>query len=265
MTIIRSPVRSIVSSSARSAVGSDAAVIARMTVDPDATRRALINTLVASLKTAGVWDKLDVLYVVAAHDAQAGRLNWKNDTRYDLTLNGAPTFTADRGYAGNGSNASLSTGFTPSTAGAQFAVNSASIGAWARSDITGATEYTIGQISGSTPTALIRPRSTATTLVGAINNAGTTTIAGVTTAIGLTSVNRSAADAQQFYKNGVSLGTGTVASTARPTSAVHLLRAFSTYSSNEVAAAFMGASLTAGEHLALYNALNVYLTAVGAA
>ena len=34
-----------------------------------------IKTLVDSLKSAGVWAKLDALYLLAAHDAQAARLN----------------------------------------------------------------------------------------------------------------------------------------------------------------------------------------------
>lgn len=52
------------------------ALMARMTTAPSASRARAIATLVRTLKAAGIWSKLDLLYILAAHDAQAARLNW---------------------------------------------------------------------------------------------------------------------------------------------------------------------------------------------
>lgn len=51
------------------------AYFAGMSVQPDATRKGQLDTLITSLKSAGVWAKLDALYIMAAHDAQAARVN----------------------------------------------------------------------------------------------------------------------------------------------------------------------------------------------
>lgn len=101
------------------------ALFARMTSAPDETRKGHIDTLILALKAAGVWSKMDVLYVLAAHDAQAACLDWKGT--YDATENGTPTFTADRGYTGSLSNG-LTTTYSPLTAGLGYAATSAHIG-----------------------------------------------------------------------------------------------------------------------------------------
>lgn len=78
-------------------------LFAAMSVEPDAARKTLINDLIAGLKADGIWAELDLLYVKAAHDAQAGRLNWKNPGTFDLIEVNSPAFHTDRGYTGDGS------------------------------------------------------------------------------------------------------------------------------------------------------------------
>lgn len=53
-----------------------AALMARMSEAPAPVRSRAIGGLVGSLISSGIWQKLDLLYVLAAHDAQAARLNW---------------------------------------------------------------------------------------------------------------------------------------------------------------------------------------------
>ena len=78
-----------------------AAIIAAMTVKPNAARTTAIDNLVYALKNGGVWAKLDVLYVLAAHHEQAGRINWKNPGTFDLTAGNSPSFTTDTGFTGS--------------------------------------------------------------------------------------------------------------------------------------------------------------------
>src|SRR5262245_39221350 len=85
------------------------ALLAAMTVQPNAARQTLINDLIYALKQSGAWAKMDFLYVLAAHDNQAARLNWKTAANL-ATVNGTCTFTVDRGYNGDGSTGYLGTG-----------------------------------------------------------------------------------------------------------------------------------------------------------
>ena len=240
------------------------AVFRAMTTPQANARKYLIDTTIRSLKTAGVWTKLDCLYLLAAADSQAALVNWKNPGTFNLTVAGAPTFSADDGYTGDAVDDSLATGFTPSTAGGNYVQDSAHLGAWVLNDITSTTAYSIAHISGSTPQAILRPRSTATQAVWTVNNATAVTTATVTTSAGHTMINRSASDAQQIYKNGTELGTSSGASTGLPTTAIHLLRGFSAFSAHQIAAAHIGSSLNSTEADALYDVLNAYLTSVGA-
>ena len=236
-------------------------LFARMSSEPSATRKGHINTLISALKTAGIWTKLDVLYILAAHDAQAARLNWKADA-YNLTAVNSPTFTTDRGYAGDGSTSYLDTGWDAATNGAQFTQNSATIFGWSR---------TAGQNNGfwlGTGTALsiaLRPRSTADALRYYVNAASLTDVAN-TDGSGLLAASRSGANATQSYRNGNSIGSaGSVASGALSSVDVNIGRCNSTFNPAQCAAMGLGANLNATEHAALYTALNTYLTAVGAA
>ena len=71
-----------------------------MSVQPTNARKALIDALITSLKSAGVWAKLDVLWIPAAHDSQAGRLNWKSPGTFTLAEVSSPTFTLIHEYHG---------------------------------------------------------------------------------------------------------------------------------------------------------------------
>lgn len=68
---------------------------------PTGTRRAQVNALVRALKNAGAWTSIDHLYVRAAADSAASRLNWVNPTK-SLTPIASPALTADRFMLCNG-------------------------------------------------------------------------------------------------------------------------------------------------------------------
>ncbi len=104
-----------------------AALVARMAVPPASARRALIDAVIAGLKADGVWARLDWLCLLAAHDAQAARLNWRSATKALAAVN-SPVFMADRGYQGDGAAAYLGLGEWLIAAGNQFAQNDAAFG-----------------------------------------------------------------------------------------------------------------------------------------
>jgi hypothetical protein len=106
------------------------AVLARATVLgytlPDATLQGKQNTLVISLKSAGIWNKLDILKIYATNNSNMATLNWKAPASHQTTLVNSPTFTANQGFKGNASTSYLNTNFNPATSGVQYTLNNAS-------------------------------------------------------------------------------------------------------------------------------------------
>jgi hypothetical protein len=93
---------------------------------PDATLQGKQNATVLSFKSAGIWSKLDVLYIMATNNSNMATLNFKNPSAHQLTLVNSPTFTANQGFKGNASTSYLNTNFNPATSGVQYTLNNAS-------------------------------------------------------------------------------------------------------------------------------------------
>ena len=232
------------------------ALFARFTTPPTGARKRAINTFITALKTAGVWTKLDALYVVAAADSQAATRNWVAD-QYNLTVNGTPTFTVDRGYTGNGTNGYLGTGAVPSAL-TKYLQDNAHHSVFVRG-APGA--GLLGRVTGSVPNLL---QTNAGLVQTRINGAAGISIA-YTPATNLYFLTtRADATAVTVYANGASLGPITAASAARDAEAIALLRAGSSFATSQISTATIGGLLSAGEGAALYAAKLAYLTAVGA-
>jgi len=237
-----------------------AALAARFTTPPTNSRKALIDTLVGSLKTAGVWSKLDAFYMLAAADAQSSLLNWVS-TSYNLTAVSSPTFAADKGYTGNGTTSYLDTGFNPTTAPSpKFTQNSAHLGLWSRTNLpngaadsqdAGSANAYIGRSVAVAGRALGRPNASSGQQFGDGAYPGHAVWA------------RSAAAVWESYAQGVDAGGGTTASAAPTNSTLAILRSRDgNFGANQIASVHIGSNLTAGEVQAAYNALNTYLTGV---
>jgi hypothetical protein len=202
-------------------------LFAAMSPAPDNARKIVINNLIVSLINDGIWSKLDVLWVMAAHDAQAARLNWKTPASFALTAVNSPTFTTDRGYAGNGSTSSLNTGWNPATNGSQYTLNSAALGFWvnAGTDTADSTGISGGAIITGSEVAFICPRGSADRMRGRMNQSAATIDFGASnigTRIGLSVLNRSSSSLTTAYRNGLSVGTDAATSSAVPSLAMYV-------------------------------------------
>lgn len=239
-----------------------AALVARMSVAPDAARAGLIDATVRALKAAGVWARLELLYLLAAHDAQAARVNWVQPG-FALSVAGAPAFTADRGYAGDGSAAHLDTGFNPANAGLTTAAGA--IGAWCR-DTGASAGVAIGCANGAPGLYLA---TNASGVAVARIHQSTATTAAVANAQGLTAAERSG-DSVQLYRGGVGIGGATVAASAVPNATVFLLAlgnagSAAAHDARQYAAGFVAREpLGPAGQAALHAALAGYLAGVGA-
>lgn len=248
------------------------ALFARFTTPPTSARKAIINTLIKALKDGGVWSKLDALYLTAAADAQAARRNWVQDA-FNLTAVNSPTFTADRGYAGNGSSSYLRTGFNPTTAPSpKFAQNSAHVSLADRTSRAAASRVEMGAINAG-PTifmAQIATRFTGGTALARITGSVTGIPAFASTeSSGRFVVSRTGATAMEAYRNAASIGTSANASASLLNLEIYLGALNSNgspllYSTDQIAQAGVGSALSGAEVATLDAAIAAYLTAVGA-
>lgn len=238
------------------------AFFARLTNQPTDARKKLYSDLIASLKTAGIWAKLDALYILAAADAQAARQNLVANA-FNLVASGSPSFTADRGYVGDGAAAYLGTSFNPTTAPSpKFVRDSACVFTWERSALAAATTSSLAASAGNRVSLV--PRSTGDIIRSSLNGmlGGSLTIA---SNVGLTAADRINSTDVLHIKDGALVETVTVASEAVASGDFELMRRNGTvYRASPMTVAGYGASLGAAGHASLRAALNTYLNAVGA-
>jgi hypothetical protein len=236
-------------------VNSEAAtLVANMITPPSDTRKGHIDTFIGALKSAGVWAKLDVLYVMAAHDSQAANLNWKTPATFPLVLTNSPTFTVDQGYKGNGTSTQISSAYNATTfPSPQYTQDDACVGVYMRvaSTLNGTHDFLMG---GS---RLLR-QSSGLNYQGRINDAAS--MNGGTPTVGHWAVKRTGASARSIWKNGVSVASDTVASAAVGSATISILSAAaSSWSDGQVSCAYIGAGI---DIPAMHTALTTYLQAV---
>lgn len=246
------------------------ALFAAMTTPPTELRKQQINTLIVALKASGAWSLIDCLYVLAAADNQAARLNWKNPALFTASAINSPTFTVDRGYASDGSTSLLDSGFNPATAGGSYALNSAHLAIWDRVDASltasppvGNLNATVQNKAGLTSSALSR-----------VNAGGTTTNTGLPTSAMMHYVaNRNNGANHDLWGGGTKIAAA-VASASTAISSLSftmLARQISagsyqfSQSGRQMSAYHWGAALSDAQITGAYNALLAYMQAVGAA
>lgn len=112
-------------------------LMAAASVAPSNLRKGYIARFIGAVYVAGVWAKRDAIWVWGAHDAQFGRLNWKNPSLFACSEVNSPTFTTDRGYAGNGTTSYIDTGWDPANNGSKWLQNDAQIDVYVRTSMGG--------------------------------------------------------------------------------------------------------------------------------
>lgn len=247
--------------------GFDAAAQAffnRLTPAPNATYQGYYNDLFKSLRTGGLLDILDALYLLGTDNVQWARQNLIQDA-FNLTPVNAPTFTANQGYAGNGTSSYINTGFTPSTAGGHFSLNSAHISAYATGAVAANSVLMGGRTTSTTQQTLLVPN----TSTGQYRVNQDMTSAYTSANSGFFVGSRTGSAAVSGYNDTTALGTATTPSTG-VTNAIIFIGALNSagtatnFSVAQLAAASIGGGLDATQEAALYNALHTFLHAVGA-
>lgn len=233
-------------------------LFSNMAVQPSNPVKQLYNTIIASLKTTGIWGRLDILYVLAVGTNQQAGLNWKSPGNFTMTDVPTPVFKSNRGVTGDtwGGTGSKNTNWKASVNAVQYTLNDASLFAW-----SGTNTRSDGNLLFSDVTALtsyVSPWAASLDTVGhGLNSAGANAFA-PGAANGLYSTSRTSSASYIVYRNATSLGTQSTTSSAVPTN-FHYVGA-----PDITLMAGLGASLTAQNMTDLYNTFSTYFTAIGA-
>jgi methionine-rich copper-binding protein CopC len=233
--------------------------------DPGATRKGYLETLIDGLVTDGIWTKLDALWMFAQDISGNALINLKSAS-FNATLVNAPTFTADQGYAGNGSSSYVRSNFVPSTAGGNYTQNSASGGIYIRTSRATSNAYCdMGHRSGNRFTII--PRWSDGHNYSTVN-AGAESDLTAANAQGFHALSRTSNTEFLGYRNGTLVDTETSGSAALSTIEIFICAgnnagSAADFSTDQIAAAFLGGGLDGTEVGNLSSRINAYMTSLG--
>lgn len=197
-----------------------------------------MDALIRSMKSALIWDKLDIYYQFAYNNgslANFSLINWKNPSSNATT--GGTMVYGTTGYTGNGTTGFINTNFNPTVGTNNFTQNSAS-----RTMVV-ASNTTTGSLDGTLTGVVNRMNATTTNahrinananMAASVNMGGT----------GLKMAVRTDAS-NMFFVNNSTQTTGTLASSA-PTNASFtiLLNTATAFGTATVSNYFIGSALT---------------------
>lgn len=241
---------------------SEATTFIARTSGLDGTHTTAYTDLICGLVTDGVFTKLDNLYIFATQDSTTSLLNLIS-TSFNATVNGTPTFTADRGYVGSLTNNIQS--YNASTAGGLYTQNSAHIMVWSNPVADGDSFEQVS--SGSTATTGINQHIFSKFVDGKayfrINKSGAAGVA-VTNGHGFYLGNRSASNAWQGYKDTSQIITGADVSTTLGNAAfIFPGNNGASGSVNQISAGGFGGSLSSTDAGNYNSRMRTFMTTVG--
>lgn len=233
----------------------------------DATQQTAINTLVAELKTFGLWAKMKAIYPFVGGTASSHKFNLKDsrdlDAAFRLVFFGGWTHSAN-GALPNGSNAYANTYFNQFISGQQ---NSAHISYYSRTTSNG-TEIEIGSTtSGFANGSLIEIRTSGITYFK-INTISSYLSYTDPNAKGFYVANRTLSNLTNAWKNGIKEASGTTASTTPANNNLYLGAVNNSgvdqfFTTKECAFSSIGDGLTDAEASNYYTAVQNFQTTLG--
>lgn len=232
---------------------------------PDQATANLLDAIYTTIKatvTIGSTAELFMLQVYAGYSPTMMRRDLIVPSRV-ATVSGSPTWPQNQGPTFNGTTY-VDTGCNVNSI---VSSNAESMGVFVTNNVNANTEA-----CGSSTTS-IQPRRSTGDNVNARNQSatGTTGSAGTaTTSVGMSSINRSTSGTIRFLRNGVFYEDLARTSTGIANDNIFVggrnngSGVLSGGGTHRVAAVWAGKNLSDAKHLAIYNALNTYLTAIGA-
>lgn len=228
-------------------------------------RKALDSQFFTDLKAGGHFSRLDCLWMLAHEIETVARRNLIKRS-HDLTLGVQPTWVANRGYTGNGTSQYLRTNYIFGTNSVAYSLNSASLGAYVRTNAGGGSMMGVTQTTNLShiliPTAstafTCRLNQTATGIMSTFDGAF----------VGFCAAVRRDAANIYGYKNSTEQTQAQVSVVIPALEAFLLARNSSgtpgLYTSRQCSMAFIGGGMTTAQVEAFRVLVEAYLDAIGA-
>jgi len=240
---------------------------------PNATYRRALNDLYTEIKALGITGSLDALYVLDNESPTLGKRNLLKDA-FHATEAGGLTW-GNGGVQGNAIDGALITGFTPSSAGGQYAQNAASVLLFSMTEGPAAEQDAGLNVNPSGGGFYANVMLSGGASRDRVNSAGGTTGAVAVTAVGLLNFYRRTGSVQGSISYGVGEGAGVGgdhgtnnSSTGLPTSPITLFKSAGTsitYSGRKFSFMAIGRFFGGGTNYGvLRNIMVRYLLATGA-
>jgi hypothetical protein len=232
---------------------------------------SIASRFVADEKASGAWPLTDDYWPFWGENLIQATVSLKQ--RRTVTLVNAPVFTARRHFATDGTSRYLNTGFIPATHSVAATTQNTRLAIYLRENLSG-NLYAAGASSSSNRTLRVRPRNASVAYLDVNSSSGTYTLPAATSA-GYTAGSRDAASGANSYayKNGVAM-VQAVAPTAFGSASLPIVPilvggynnagVFTSPRATSIGFMTVGATLSAAQELAQYNAVQAWATAVGA-
>lgn len=240
------------------------ALIARM---DGSQNTSAITTRVCAAVTNGYYSKLDLWYVGDINSVGNSLLNWVSSS-FSLTATGSITFTANKGWTGDGSTGRYAPGYTFNTNNVHYVLNSGIVGTCIVTSRTAAAAYIAMGVGNGTNFIQLVPNFTGNVTLADINDGTSTSKGSIANAQGSWMANRTASNAITINLNGSSILSGSQASGAVPTMALSLLArndsgTFHNFSADQIAEFMVGGGFTASDVTNFYTDSHAYHTTMG--
>jgi len=229
-------------------------------------RLTLMSQFIKALKAGGAWALQDDYWQLCAENSQSALTSLKQ--RRLAAVVAAPTFTIDRGYAFNGTTQYVDTGFIPSTHAINLTGTNQRLSVYERTNVN-ANTTSIGAFTSATLNMRIVGR-TGTTTTGTLNSGAAAFT--ISDGRGYTAISRAGGSTtMSAHKNGAALAdvTGLTVGTSLLAIALFIgarnnAGVADTFRAVTTGFASVGAPMTTAQELAEYNAVQAYMTAIGA-
>ena len=255
-----------------SPVDSDAQAFITAAGISDSTQQSAVNTLVTSLKSAGIWSKMKAIYPFVGGTATSHKFNLKDprdlDAAYRLVFNGGWTHSST-GALPNGTNGYANTYLTPSTNLTNYNAHS-SIYSRTNGNNSG---FDLGStiINTWVREFLLTPYRSGQAISGLYDyNGNDQIVVSSNSGIGFFNNTITSQTSQKLYKNGVVIGSNTNNHTSSPPEFPIWLGAVNAsnvggveWTNRQLAFTSIGDGLTDAEASALYTAVQAFQTTLG--
>lgn len=233
---------------------------------PSASQQTLQNTLVTDLKSSGVWDKLDMLFVFANNSSEEFSLiDWKNPNGTTGTAYSDISWTSNSGFTGDGVADYIDTNHVAGITGSQFTAIAASMGVYSTTEYSTATgnDYPISSDSSTQRIRFFETSQGGNRFLTTANYVGA--MVSGSSQRGLMGIQKTASGTLQALR-----GDGTLSDPAQSgftdatptTNSVKILKYSASYGEGTIQLAWVGNKFTSTEWSDYSDAVDTYMNAI---